>query len=346
LLRIEPGVLLASVSVFALPVALGPANATGLPPGMALLVEGGGVCPEGEDGTFRASYTYAGVTAGTVNQFGSAGCGWTGRIGLFQDKPGVVFGWGDFWGVFVRHQEFRSSDFRANDGAYRFGDAKYYFAGIKSGGNFDEDRTIVDFEVGKDIGIGSDGSKLRIFGGIRYANYSSTLRALGDTNSNYCILSCKYFSRSFSNPFGVRAGHDFDGIGPRLGATGQLPLFGGLFLTGSISGSLLWGEHRVHLTSFGFGGRSKFSDDDLVSNAEGEVGVGMPFLMTGGRLIVGARWEGWFDQSKFANYKVDLNFDCCPTGLQGTFGGNGTLDRNNWGPFMRLNIPLGPTPPP
>ena len=91
---------------------------------------------------------------------------------------------------------------------------------------------------------------------------------------------------------------------------------------------------------------SKFSDSGTVTNAEGELGVGMPFFVTGGTLIFGARWEGWFDQTKFKHYDLDVIFDCGCFGLTGDFNGKGTLDRNNWGPFVRLNIPLGPAPPP
>jgi hypothetical protein len=331
--------LLGSASALALPfaAAFAPAQATGLPPGTTLSLEGGGACPTSDDGTFLTTYTYeAGFFTAQptgLAQFGSAGCGWTGRIGLFQERPGAVFGFGDFWGVFVRHQEFKSSRFKT-------GDTDKYFQ-ITSAGSFDEDRTVVDFEVGKDIGIGSDGSKLRLFGGIRYAHYSSSLNASGDTGGE-CDFECKY-----GYAFGIHAGQTFNGVGPRLGVTGQLPLFGGLFLTGSVSGSVLWGDHQVNLSASGFDfGRRKFSGDDVVTNAEGEVGVGLPFFSTRGTLIVGARWEGWFDQNKYKNYVVDVAFDCECVGLVGDFTGKGSLDRNNWGPFLRLNIPLGPAPPP
>ncbi|MFO7478835.1 MAG: hypothetical protein R6X03_10930 [Methyloceanibacter sp.] len=112
-----------------------------------------------------------------------------------------------------------------------------------------------------------------------------------------------------------------------------------------MSGSLLWGDHKVRgfASGPGLGGqRVSFSDNDMVSNAEGELGVGMPFLSRGGTLVVGARWEGWFDQAQFKRYDLNLsNGD----GLGG-FTGKGDLDRNNWGPFARLKIPLGPAPPP
>ena len=83
----------------------------------------------------------------------------------------------------------------------------------------------------------------------------------------------------------------------------------------------------------------------MVTNAEGEVGVGMPFLTTSGKLIVGARWEDWFDQTQFKNYAVDLAFSE-GEGLQGSFRGKGSLDRNNWGPFTWVSVPLGPASPP
>ena len=312
---------------------------------MTFTIEGGAACATGDKGTFTSAYTYvpsppfAAATAVGQAAFGRGGCGWTGRIGLFQEKPDIVPGWVDFWGIFVRRQEFGKDSFRTSGTA----SPKYgLFTFINSKGAFDEDRTVVDFEVGKNLGIGSGGAKVRLFGGIRYANYSNSLRASG-TAGSYCAY-CKYIAY----PFSARSKSNFDGVGPRLGLTGDMPLFGPFFLTGSVSGSLLWGDHQVRLKSSGFypGGRSKFSDSGTVTNAEGELGVGMPFFVTGGTLIFGARWEGWFDQTKFKHYDLDVIFDCGCFGLTGDFNGKGTLDRNNWGPFVRLNIPLGPAPPP
>lgn len=342
--RLTRALLLSSVSAFALPLAASVAHATGLPPGMTFTIEGGAACATGDTGTFTNTYSYVGFLddLNAVGQaaFGRNGCGWTGRIGLFQDKPDIVPGWVDFWGIFVRRQEFGKDSFRTSGT-----DAKYDLTTfINSRGAFDEDRTVLDFEVGKNLGIGSGNAKLRLFGGIRYANYTSSLSASG-TAGSYCVYgSCKYVGY----PWSARSGSKFDGVGPRLGLTGEVPLFGRFFLTGSVSGSLLWGEHQVRLNSSGFypGGRSKFSDNGTVTNAEGELGIGMPFFATRGTLIFGARWEGWFDQTKFKHYDLDVTLDCGCLGLAGSFEGRGTLDRNNWGPFVRLNIPLGGAPPP
>ena len=139
------------------------------------------------------------------------------------------------------------------------------------------------------------------------------------------LYGCKYIGNSFS----ARSKSNFDGVGPRLGLTGDTPLFGPFFLTGSVSGSLLWGDHQVRLRSSGFypGGSSKFSDSGMVTNAEGELGVGLPFFATGGTLVFGARWEGWFDQTKFKNYKVDLALRLRLPGLSrrvSTAGGRST----------------------
>jgi len=210
-----------------------------------------------------------------------------------------------------------------------------------SQGTFEEDRTVVDFEVGKDIGIGGGESKLRIFGGLRYAHYTSDFTAKGEGGYGIGYYGPCLICFKATSSFSVRADHSFDGVGPRLGLTAQHPLFGGFFLTGSVSGSLLWGDHQVRLSAIGqtLNTRAKFSDDDLVSNAEGEIGVGMPFLARG-TLIVGARWEGWFDQAEFSTYTLELSDPCACR--EGSF--TGSLDRNNWGPFVRFNLPLGPPP--
>jgi hypothetical protein len=332
--------LLCGASAVVINLSFTPAQATGLPPGVSLSIEGGAVCDLDDKGAFSTAYTYSGVTAFDQTRFGDVGCGWTGRIGLTQERPGQVLGVADFWGVFVRHQDFETDRFRTSDSASEGGIPKYYFAGINSGGTFEEDRTVVDFEVGKDLGIGSPRPKLRIFGGLRYAHYSSELAATGKTEGVGCsiISGCDYYDGRFS----FSSKHTFDGVGPRLGLTGQLPLVSRLFITGTISGSVLWGDHSVRMIAAGPSAnhRVSSSDDDVVTNAEGEVGLGWFFMPNGTKLVVGARWEGWFDQSEFKSYSLKLDEDSTKVSARGS------LDRNNWGPFLRFSIPLGPPPPP
>ena len=148
----------------------------------------------------------------------------------------------------------------------------------------------------------------------------------GNTNSSDCFFQdCQKYSGDFAFHFKDR----FDGVGPRIGATGQVPLFGNFFLTATGSGSVLWGDHDIKGPSGN--GRFSTSKDGVVTNAEGEAGLGWQFWNNGVKMVIGARWEGWFDQHKFKNYAININ----DSGEVSAFN-SGSLDRNNWSPFLKF----------
>ena len=351
--------LLCGVSAFALPIAvtLTPVHADGFPPGTSISIEGGAICGLGDNGTISATqdfYTtpYGSGSVTAKSSFGKVDCGSTGRLGLFQEQQGM-FGFADYWGIFVRHEDFGSQKFSASNSKSipvpfnALPNTYTYHFGVDSAGAFDEERTVVDFEVGKDLGIGAPDTKVRFFGGLRYARYTSELtdhgKASASLGSDICVNApCTSFSYGYN--FAFQARDTFQGFGPRLGLSGQFPLYRDISMVFSGSGSALWGNHDVQIsdTISGATGKFTFSDTGWVTNLEGEVGLSWLLSPRGAKLVAGVRWEGWFDQNQFKDYTVAL--DTTASAISKDCG-SGSLDRNDWGPFVRFNLPIGGAPP-
>jgi len=154
---------------------------------------------------------------------------------------------------------------------------------------------VVDFEVGYTMKLGS--ADVRLIAGVRYADFlrkdTSTMGWMGT------YLYVGQFSRT----------NDNWGIGPRLGLEFAQPLgSGGVQLTGSVSGSALFGERETTdsvlaglslnansplplVNQYGSGGGDDFY------NAEGEIGLSYGIELGNARSMIvtlGYRAEGWF----------------------------------------------------
>jgi hypothetical protein len=96
-------------------------------------------------------------------------CGWTTRLGFGQENAALFGGMADYWGVFVRYTRIQdSAPFNGPVGVF-FLSGNLYPYGLSANTGFEEHRTVIDFEAGRDIGIG-DGSKLRALAGLRFAH--------------------------------------------------------------------------------------------------------------------------------------------------------------------------------
>lgn len=310
-------------------------------PPLVLSLEGGAACSFGDRGSFSATsepslYYFSAEPATASARFGNTDCGATGRIGVFQEGPGILLGRADYWGFFLRHSWLGKDSFRGFGETYTDGAYAKYYQDVEFAGTFKEERTVVDFEVGKDIGIGRPGGNVRLFGGLRYARNTNSFKTGGSVES---ALSFFYYYTNAYSDFSLSAKQRFDGIGPRLGISGRQPLAQQLSLVFSTSASALWGRHRIEVDANGPGLNEAFSTSDhgWVTNLEGEVGLSFLFAPGGAELTGGVRAEAWFGQARPAN----VDFSAIPE-ESSDFSFKGKLDRHNWGPFLRLNVPLGP----
>jgi hypothetical protein len=284
-------------------------------------LEGGESCSLGGHGTLAANnpshFFGANYPSSAATSFGNH-CGVTGRIGILQQAPHNVFFGNDYWGLFVRQTDFGKQRFSPSGSGYGFFLAPKY-SSVSIPGTFQEERTVVDFEVGRDLGIGSPIVNLRAFGGIRYARYQGTLTTTAD------------FTGKYNGQANATTRDTFNGAGPRLGLSGRGPIAGIVGFTFSGSGSVILGQDKINVTGDGPG--LSASGTKWVYNTEGEAGLTFALTKGGAELVTGVRAEAWFNQSGLNNVATNI--------ATGSFTVSGSrVSRNDWGPFLRLALPI------
>jgi Legionella pneumophila major outer membrane protein precursor len=289
------------------------------PPTWFFSAEGGAACAG--DIAVRAPQSPGGELAHV------GGCGWTARLGFGQENTAVFGRMADYWGVFVRYT--RIQDNSPVNGAFPalFPTCCTDIYNFTANSQFDERRTIIDFEAGRDIGIG-DGAKLRGLAGLRFAHYSTDMNVLGLANG--------YTADFFTN-------QKFDGLGPRAGFSYRRPLVGLVELTAEGSAAVLWGRFKTTVNdsltaSNAYSVSGSESHNGWVGNLEGSIALAYaPYGPRGWDVALGVRAEDWFRQ-------VDTNLTAS-TAKNGVFVAPLSFsqreDRFNWGPFLRVKVPLG-----
>lgn len=305
-------------------------SAQQLPPGLTLTLEGGTAC--GIAGGMRAeSGTQIGASFPALASatLGDNHCGWLGRIGLSQSQRGMLGGLVDSWGLFWREQRIPGDVGTVTPLDPFLGRYRNAFTADTA-----ERRTVIDFEIGKDLGVGDS---LRVVGGLRYARFDGKTALSGIyTDTNFPNLP--YFFNA-----GIRT--TFDGFGPRLGLTGRLPLGAGLSLVLDGYGSALHGERKTTISAVhGIGSATgatpadaTASDSGWLLNLEGEAALAMPLFGPSTELQLGVRGESWFNQTVGAKAGPD-----CDNAGSKTVGCTrlGAGDRHGLAPFARLMVKL------
>jgi hypothetical protein len=183
--------------------------------------------------------------------------------------------------------------------------------------------------VPRDIGIG-DGSKLRAMAGLRFAQYSDKTNVLGSAQ--------KYAVNFFTK-------QQFDGIGPRIGFSYRRPVLGVIEVVGEGAAAGLWGRFKTNINDTLNGGGAYSivggeSHNGWVGNLEGSIALAYaPYGPRGWDVSLGIRGEAWFSQ-------IDTNaFNAASTSNHATPQAPVAVsgqreDRFNWGPFLRVKVPL------
>jgi hypothetical protein len=296
------------------------------PPTWFFSAEGGAAC-SGSNIAGRSPF----VPGADLAHVGNA-CGWTTRVGFGQENTALFGGMADYWGVFVRYTQIQDST--PINGRFNFifpGFNNFYNYAFSANTGFKEDRTVVDFEAGRDIGIG-DGSKLRAIGGLRFAHYSSKTDVLGSTT--YYVAN--FFTKQ-----------QFDGLGPRIGFSYRRPLVGMIALTAEGSAAGLWGRFKTTINDT-FNGSNAYSisgqesHDGWVGNLEGSIALAYaPYGPRGWDVSLGVRAEDWLGQIDTNTFNAS-SFRSATGAFAGLFSISAQReDRFNWGPFLRVKVPLG-----
>ena len=183
--------------------------------------------------------------------------------------------------------------FRTNDGNSRYSyPGGYYYGPGYSGASrkIDEDQIIVDFEVGRDLGIGSYGqTKTRAHFGVRFAHF--------DANSN-----TQYPTYYGAYSYGIRANSKTWGIGPRIGINSDIQLGESNFMLElDLAGALLFGKRdSTSRSTYGYVGYQypvyRASNDESVVIPNLEAAAAISYLF-GDNLSasLGYRFDGYWN---------------------------------------------------
>ncbi len=190
----------------------------------------------------------------------------------------------------------------------------------------------IDLEGGYNVPVSDIGANLRLFAGVRYAR-------IYQSGSGHYDGQFPYVGNIYqTNDYDVSS--KYWGIGPRLGATADVPFgresnFGvsfkvaGSVLFGHMSSSLSGNHHFERIGMPMTVTDTPLTGDDTGSqtsyNAEGEVGLWYA-LSSNFKITAGYRAEGWFK-------------------VIGDPGGNQSQDRIVSGPFVRASFDFAPPPP-
>lgn len=181
-------------------------------------IEGGWVMPGSDPNTYGFAAPFLGppLQAATINN----GSGWTGQFGIGYQP--ALSPW-DF-AAFARYTETRRM---RNDNFIGYAICSFSGVsgpcpnGIVGATKNRESHLTLDFQVGRDLGIGGGpGTSLKATAGLRYANFQSTTTGTFFTASPF----------GFASAYPFKARSAMEGFGPRLGLEGKAALGGGLGL--------------------------------------------------------------------------------------------------------------------
>jgi hypothetical protein len=307
--------------LFALGLSLMPACAAAqsapVTAGLVLEVEG------------QAVFGASGFEAGVVPSFSSS-------LPYFKPDEGngfggaatLGYGFGNGWSGWIRYRRLDTDDstgpidpfvvtYTAGT-AFPPGGAPTPLSYVTS--QVESKTSIVDVLAGRDIAVG--GGSVQLIAGLSYVDIDR------DTVLNDGC-SCA--------PYGVVLGNDFNGVGPKIGFRGGIPLSGSVRLVGGLSASALFGTatFKSHVFDAGFlEDVYKHDDHRTVAALDGE--AGLAFGVGAGTLTVG--------------YRVDAMFGALDTDQRVseifTLSGFPTIgdkrdDFIEHGPFARFALPLG-----
>ncbi len=158
-----------------------------------------------------------------------------------------------------------------------------------------EKLTFLDFEVGRDVGLGNAGGKLRIHAGLRFASFRSKESGYGSFFG--------YNGTFYSTFVTSKLRRKFTGIGPRVGFNSLTPVSESLALRLDAAGALLFGKRKTtaietYVTSFGssFTSATRRSKSTVIPNISAYAGFAWtPASMPGMTISLGYSVDAYFN---------------------------------------------------
>jgi hypothetical protein len=205
-----------------------------------------------------------------------------------------------------------------------------------------ESHRIVDFKVGKDIGIGLPGVMSSFSFGVRVAKLRT--RADAHISSNFALPFLSY--GSLANRADNLISHEFAGVGPSLEWKGSLPVVGEtdsgqLAIDAGLNAALLFGRQTTDRTTDGYYWRRQWDWTQgayisHIQNAHADTRRRRNVTVTNLGGFIGASY-------RLPNVKVSLGYraDMYFNAMDGGVSSFKREDRGFFGPYFNLSVGLG-----
>lgn len=161
-----------------------------------------------------------------------------------------------------------------------------------------DDHWLVDFNVGRDFGLGN-GNNAQWTLGVRVADLRSTL----NLNGNFAVL-IPALSTATHGVFNAQAKSTFLGAGPRSGVVGETPLGGGWSFDWLAGAAVLFGERQVQRTATATTATGSVasinlnnSDNAAVFNLDAQAGLSY-WINPNVKITASYRFDGYFNAIK------------------------------------------------
>jgi hypothetical protein len=280
-------------------------------------VEGGAMNVAGSAQSF-GPVSILGTTVNTGINGPKANWGWEGAIG-FDWQAAALAPW-HFSGQFRYGSSTKGQGFqRALAGTIS---TTHFAASTAGNASIREDHWLVDFNVGRDFGLGNGEAQWTL--GVRVADLRSKL----NLNGNFAVAATNATGviTATHGVFSAQEKSEFLGAGPRLGVVGSTPLGGPWSFDWLAGAAVLFGERTLQrtataTTATGSVASLSFnnSDNAAVFNADAQAGLSYWFSPTM-KITASYRFDGYFNAIK--------TFD--------SSGNPVNVDRFYNGPMLRL----------
>lgn len=219
---------------------------------------------------------------------------------------------------------------------------KYFYKAYQSASSYSkESHAILDFQAGKDLGLGSFGSggKSTLSAGIRIAQFNSRTHVeikSQPTNCGYCGYYRFYAS--------LDSRRSFRGIGPSLSWDASVMIAGnssdgGIALDWGVNGAVLFGRQKVlenHQTTKNHLTHSRFSDYSVYQNSAAPALRGKNVTVPNLGGFAGVSWR-YPNAQVSLGYRADFFFGAMDQGIDSTRRETVGF----FGPFASISIGFG-----
>jgi iron complex outermembrane receptor protein len=221
-----------------------------------------------------------------------------------------------------------------------------------------ETQAVLDFQVGKDVGLGMFGAhgSSRLSAGVRYAQFTfgsrATIKSDQDTKFHFLTLSDGDFLAFWENynyhQGSIESSRSFRGIGPSISWDASAPLFDAsserqITFDWGASGAILFGRQKVRIHQMTGSAYKKvgLSTDSLAQNISQTQRTGN---YDRARMIVVPNVGGFAGLSfRYAAAKVSFGYraDFFFGAMDGGIDTRKSENRGFFGPFATVSVGLG-----